>query len=112
MKRTLSLIVRSIAAILPLTFYSAAVVAQTHELITLTDFGQTPTTDGPGPQSPLVFDKAGNLYGVTPGGGGFGFGRVFELTQKPDGVWARKTLHRFTGRSDGAYALGPLVLDA
>jgi uncharacterized repeat protein (TIGR03803 family) len=112
MKHTLSLIVQSIAAILPLTFYSAAVVAQTHELITLTDFGQTPT-DGYSPQSPLVFDKAGNLYGVTQyGGGPYDFGTVFELTKKPDGVWARKTLYKFTGRADGGNPIGALVLDA
>jgi uncharacterized repeat protein (TIGR03803 family) len=110
-KRTLSLIVQSIAAILPLTFSSAAVVAQTHELITLTDFGQTPT-DGVYPSSPLVFDKAGNLYGVTPRGGVSDVGTVFELTKKPDGAWARKTLYRFAGGSDGAIPLGALVLDS
>jgi uncharacterized repeat protein (TIGR03803 family) len=114
-KRTVSLIVRSIAAILPLTFYSAAVVAQTHLLIALTDFGQTPN-DGNGPSSPLVFDKAGNLYGVTSDGGESGWGTVFELTKKPDGVWARKTLYVFKGGSDGGYpggsSNGALVLDA
>jgi uncharacterized repeat protein (TIGR03803 family) len=110
-KSTLSLIVRSIAAILPLTFYSAAVVAQTNTLITLSDFGQTPT-DGFPPQSPLVFDKAGNLYGVTFYGGSANFGTVFELTKKLDGVWARKTLYTFTGRADGGNPIGALVLDA
>jgi uncharacterized repeat protein (TIGR03803 family) len=110
-KRTLSLIVQSIAAILLLTFSGAAVVAQTHELIALADFGQTPT-DGYSPQTPLVFDKAGNLYGTTFANGNPYAGTVFELTKKPDGVWARKTLHEFRRLSDGAYPGGPLVLDA
>jgi uncharacterized repeat protein (TIGR03803 family) len=110
-KRTLSLIVQSIAAILPLTLSSTAVVAQTHELIILTDFDQTPK-DGRQPFTPLVFDKAGNLYGTTSEGGLSNKGTAFELTKKPDGVWARKTLHEFRGVSDGAYPGGPLVLDA
>jgi uncharacterized repeat protein (TIGR03803 family) len=110
-KRPLSLIVQSIAAILPLTFSSAAVVAQTHELITLTDFGQT-STDATYPVDPLVFDKAGNLYGVTPRGGPKDWGTVFELTRKPDGVWARKTLYAFGAGADGGFPDGALVLDA
>jgi hypothetical protein len=113
-KRTLSLIVQSTAAILPLTFSGAAVVAQTHQLIVLTDFGQTPTDgwNADNVDSPLVFDKACNLYGVTFLGGPSNAGTVSELTKKPDGLWARKTLHRFTGGSDGANPGSPLVLDA
>jgi uncharacterized repeat protein (TIGR03803 family) len=109
-KRTLSLIVQSIVAILPLTFYSAA-VAQTDPLVTIADFGGPPY-DGWVPDSPLVFDKAGNLYGVTAYGVPSNGGSVFELTKKPDGVWARKTLHEFRTVSDGSYPRGPLVLDA
>jgi hypothetical protein len=37
-------------------------------------------TDGYGPDSGLVFDKAGNLYGTTLSGGAYGYyGVVFEL---------------------------------
>ena len=35
--------------------------------------------DGSTPLGPLVFDKAGKIYGITTGGGA-GFGTVFELT--------------------------------
>src|SRR5882672_4513191 len=40
----------------------------------------TGTGDGFAPEGPLIFDKAGNLYGTTAGGGTFGWGTVFELT--------------------------------
>jgi uncharacterized repeat protein (TIGR03803 family) len=32
------------------------------------------------PQGPLLIDKAGNLFGVTYGGGATGYGSVFEIT--------------------------------
>jgi|ERR1700722_860148 len=35
--------------------------------------------DGYFPNSALLFDAAGNLYGTTPGGGHFGLGTVFEI---------------------------------
>jgi uncharacterized repeat protein (TIGR03803 family) len=55
----------------------------------------------------LVFDKKGNLYGTTSGGGTDGFGTVFKLT--PAG--AESVLHSFTSDPDGAYPYGGLVLD-
>jgi uncharacterized repeat protein (TIGR03803 family) len=36
--------------------------------------------DGSGPQSGLILDGAGNLYGMTPTGGLYGNGVVFEVT--------------------------------
>ena len=93
-KSALSLIVRSIAVILPLTFSVVSAAAQ--GVTVIADLGQT-KTDGVVPLSPLVFDKAGNLYGATYEGGRFGFGTVFELTTKSDGIWARKTLHSLYG---------------
>jgi uncharacterized repeat protein (TIGR03803 family) len=108
-KIALSLIVRSIAAILPLTLAAASAPAQ--GVTVLTDFGRS-RTDGYLPASPLVFDHAGNLYGTTSYGGPANLGTVFELTKKPDGVWARKTLYSFPGGADGALPSGALVLDA
>jgi uncharacterized repeat protein (TIGR03803 family) len=37
-------------------------------------------TDGDGPVAGLIFDKKGNLYGTTGGGGAYGAGTVFKLT--------------------------------
>jgi uncharacterized repeat protein (TIGR03803 family) len=36
--------------------------------------------DGNGPDTPLVLDSAGNIYGATGGGGTYGYGTAFELT--------------------------------
>jgi uncharacterized repeat protein (TIGR03803 family) len=51
--------------------------------------------DGSGPQSDLIFDRSGNLYGTTTGGGSPGNGIVFELTSGQGGVWTETVLHHF-----------------
>jgi uncharacterized repeat protein (TIGR03803 family) len=51
--------------------------------------------DGSGPCSPLASDTAGNLYGVTSGGGTVGFGTVYKLT-KSGGQWKESVLYNFT----------------
>jgi uncharacterized repeat protein (TIGR03803 family) len=110
MKNIFALVSRSIVAILPLTLAAASAAAQ--GVTVLSDFGQTPTA-GEYPNSPLIFDKAGNLYGVTGLGGETNEGTVFELTKKPDGLWTRKTLHIFLGCAHGCYpAEGALAFDA
>lgn len=64
----------------------------------------------------VVFDKAGNLYGTTFGGGGtaceFGCGVVFELSPNSIGSWTYTVLYRFTGGSDGADPYAGLAIDA
>jgi uncharacterized repeat protein (TIGR03803 family) len=57
--------------------------------------------DGYGPGGPLSFDAQGNLYGMTPGGGGFGMGTVFQLRPTPTGPWQHRVIHHFTGGEDG-----------
>src|SRR5271166_1554595 len=67
-------------------------------------------TDGATPYAGMIFDKNGNLYGVTVGGGGYGVGTVFELTPKAGGGWTEQVLHRFNG-TDGDIPSG-LIFDA
>lgn len=52
-------------------------------------------SDGQGPQSDLVFDQAGILYGTTDNGGSPGNGIVFQLTPEQGGTWTETVLHRF-----------------
>ena len=59
----------------------------------------------------LTFDSAGNLYGVTYGGGQYGVGTIFELTPNSDGSWTEHALHQFTGK-DGAQPRTKPIFDA
>jgi len=77
--------------------------------------------DGYFPQGDLVFDNAGNLYGATQFGGGFGScdpfypfcGTIFGLSppKKKGGKWTEKVLYSFKNKKDGADPNGGLVLD-
>jgi uncharacterized repeat protein (TIGR03803 family) len=77
-------------------------------------------TDGANPNSGLVFDAAGNLYGTTVSGGAnsdryFNFnyvgGTVFKLKLNPDGSWTETPIHSFGQGSDGYWAYGGVVFD-
>ncbi len=59
----------------------------------------------------LIFDKAGNLYGVTTVGGRNGAGVVFELLRTASGFWGFKTLFSFNGEPDAGFPYGALVFD-
>ena len=77
-------------------------------------------SDGGGPDSALVMDKAGNLYGTTSSGGnsecgGTGCGVVFELSPQAGGDWTETTLYTFcsqTNCADGEEPGGGLVRDS
>jgi uncharacterized repeat protein (TIGR03803 family) len=69
--------------------------------------------DGIAPYSGVIFDKRGNLYGTTEGGGPNDYGVVFKLTPNPDGTWTESVVHAFAGYPhDGYEPLGGLVFDA
>jgi len=72
--------------------------------------------DGASPRGGVIFDQAGNLYGVTASGGGAGCfsgcGTVYELSRNSHGHWGKKELYRFTGRSDGGTPQSSLTFDA
>jgi len=67
--------------------------------------------DGSDPQSEVVFDGAGNLYGTTERGGLYGYGTVFELKYS-DGSWTETVLYNFTGANDGAYPRAGVIFDS
>ena len=69
--------------------------------------------DGYGPGAGLSFDKQGNLYGMTPTGGTYGLGVIYELIPTAGRGWTEKIIHTFTGGDDGgAGSAGRLLLDA
>jgi uncharacterized repeat protein (TIGR03803 family) len=76
--------------------------------------------DGANPDSTLVRDSAGNLYGTTLYGGrkvkncsaNCGSGIVFKLTPNAKGPWKETVIHQFTGGLDGAVPVAGVILDA
>jgi uncharacterized repeat protein (TIGR03803 family) len=80
----------------------------------LHDFGNG--SDGKLLFSGLVFDKAGNLYGVTSGGGipgcylNQGCGTVYELSPSGDS-WTENVIYYFHGQSDGTQPYATLIID-
>lgn len=68
--------------------------------------------DGFFPYAGVVFDTAGNLYGVTSNGGAYGCGAVFELRALAAGGWADQVLHRFRdSQQDGCAPAASVVFD-
>ena len=65
--------------------------------------------DGERPMGNLVFDTAGNLYGITANGGSLGCGIVYQLTPS-GGSWSESVIHTFTC-VDGRYPQAGLVID-
>jgi uncharacterized repeat protein (TIGR03803 family) len=74
---------------------------------------QSDGTDGIDPAEGLVFDKSGNLYGATNGGGVYNYGAVFKLSPPSGGSssWAEMILWSFGNGIDGRYPEGGLVFD-
>lgn len=64
--------------------------------------------DGANPNSRLISDASGNLYGTTFAGGADSAGTVFKLT--PAGV--ETVLHSFKGGADGANPIAKLTFDS
>jgi uncharacterized repeat protein (TIGR03803 family) len=75
--------------------------------------------DGGGPDSRLVFDRSGNVFGTAHFGGitscggqvGGGCGVVFKLTPAPSPPWTETTLHAFADGSDGGFPNAGVILD-
>lgn len=65
--------------------------------------------DGANPYASLIFDSAGNLYGTTNGGGAYGYGVIFELSEKSTGVLSYQVFP--FNDAPGAYPRAPLILD-
>ena len=63
-------------------------------------------SDGSTPDSLLIIDPAGNLYGMTQFGGSLSCGTVFKLSPGTGGSWSKQSLHQFTGDPDGC---GPFL---
>jgi uncharacterized repeat protein (TIGR03803 family) len=79
----------------------------------LFNFGDVADDGAYAPLAGLVFDRAGNLFGTTLGGGGSAdqYGTVFELSPTASGKWTFKIVHVFGG-TDGQQPRSPLTMDS
>ena len=70
-------------------------------------------SDGSDPSvAGLIFDEAGNLYGLTQAGGRYSSGVLFKLEPGQDDSWGYQVLHDFDGQGDGLYPISLMVRDA
>jgi uncharacterized repeat protein (TIGR03803 family) len=67
--------------------------------------------DGANPNTGVVFDQAGNLYGTAESNGSGGTGVVYQLTPSSTG-WSENVLYSFTGGTDGAFPESTVLLDS
>ncbi len=68
-------------------------------------------SDGSFPQSGLIFDSAGNLYGTAEAGGAHQRGVVYELLPSGSG-WTQETLYSFDTVDGGGFPVGGVTMDA
>src|SRR5580658_1732968 len=101
---------RAVVAVLAMTFVMSTWAAA--QITVLHSFGNG--NDGTDPADSLIFDGAGNLYGMTGGGGAKSEGTVFELKApaSPNGAWKYSVLHSFPANStDGKFPNAGLTYD-
>ena len=92
--------------ILPVVVVLSVILTQSGQAQTLTVLHNFTTgLDGSLPNSGLMIDKAGILYGTANSGGvgGLGNGTVFKLSNNRQGGWIFTTLYDFLGGDDGKY---------
>jgi uncharacterized repeat protein (TIGR03803 family) len=58
-------------------------------------------SDGSGPGARVTIDRHGTLYGMTPTGGAYGLGTIYQIRPNGNG-WTFQVIHDFTGGSDGS----------
>jgi uncharacterized repeat protein (TIGR03803 family) len=82
-------------------------------------FGGAEKGDGGDPVAGVIFDSAGNLYGMTQLGGSskalchpVGCGTVFKLSPDGNGAWTESVLYSFLDGADGRFPAGGLVFDS
>ena len=71
--------------------------------------------DGGDPDSEVIFDQTGSLYGTTVLGGPDcyfrGCGVVYQLTPSAASGWTERVLYSFSLGDDGAFPVGGLISD-
>ncbi len=69
------------------------------------------SSDGYGPNSGVVLDSNGNLYGTTYYGGAFGPGVAYQVSYSGSN-WTESVIHDFQGADDGSNPVAGLIFDS
>ena len=110
-KKKVSIRLNPMLAILTLTLLVTAPRAFAQQETVIHSFGGN-NQNGTLPQSSLILDAGGNLYGTTIWTNEYGYGTVFELMPQASGGWSEKVLHTFSDNGGGTYPLSNLIFDA
>lgn len=110
--KTLSIGLKTTLAILTLAIFTSTLFVTEASAGTLKVLHNFNGKDGDDPSS-VIFDSAGNLYGVAIWGGRANYGTVFELIPAGNGHWNEKLLLDFspTG-AQGIYPSAQLIFDS
>jgi uncharacterized repeat protein (TIGR03803 family) len=69
------------------------------------------STDGYDPNSAVIFDAQGNLYGSTTYGGAYGCGSIFKLAPSSGGTWTETIIYSFAGCQGVYFETTGLIFD-
>ena len=89
-----------------LLILATGITAQTQTLTALYSFGNGNV--GSQPDSGLIMDQAGRLYGTASSGGTQGYGTIYRASRAGSG-WTVTPLYSFQGGTDGAYPLASVA---
>jgi uncharacterized repeat protein (TIGR03803 family) len=73
-------------------------------------FGSNGSSEG-SPNTDLVWDSVGNLYGTTASEFGTINGEVFELSPQPSGIWKENVLYTFPAPNGVGYPVAGVTFD-
>ena len=102
------------AALLGIAIFGPGIAAQAQTFTTIYSFTGGSDGEYPFPESHLIFDANGNLYGTAASGGANYNGTVFQLVPPAvsGGKWTENTLYEFQGGADGRQPSMGVVFDA
>src|SRR5260370_15725660 len=100
MRSNQSIGLTALLTILTLTLLVTAPCATAQQETVLHSFGGN-NQNGTLPQSSLILDVAGNLYGTTIWTNDYGYGTVFELMPQAGGGCTEQLLHTFSDNGGG-----------
>ena len=106
----------AVMAVLAIAAFSSQATAAAKESVIYAFLGGS---DGASPQSALIADSTGNLYGTAKAGGALigcpgGCGVIFKLSPsaKANGSWTETAIYTFKGGADGQSPVGGLIFDS